>query len=97
MPRGLANVALVTSDAHAGLLEAITATLPGASWQRCRTHYAANLMAANLMAANLMAANLMAATRRPPGPGTAAMWVIAPRTVSSKVSAPAFAVTSCRS
>jgi transposase-like protein len=42
--RGLAGVALVTSDAHRGLTEAIGATLPGASWQRCRTHYAANLM-----------------------------------------------------
>jgi putative transposase len=44
--RGLTGVALVTSDAHAGLVEAIGATLPGASWQRCRTHYAANLMSA---------------------------------------------------
>jgi putative transposase len=43
--RGLTGVALVTSDAHRGLTEAIGATLPGASWQRCRTHYAANLMA----------------------------------------------------
>ena len=44
--RGLKDVALVTSDAHAGLVEAIGATLPAASWQRCRTHYAANLMSA---------------------------------------------------
>ena len=43
--RGLTGVALVTSDAHAGLVEAIGATLPGAAWQRCRTHYSANLMA----------------------------------------------------
>jgi putative transposase len=42
--RGLSGVALVTSDAHRGLTEAIGATLPGAAWQRCRTHYAANLM-----------------------------------------------------
>jgi transposase-like protein len=49
--RGLTGVQLVTSDAHRGLVEAIGATLPGAGWQRCRTHYAANLMAANLMAA----------------------------------------------
>ncbi|WP_425310692.1 IS256 family transposase [Ammonicoccus fulvus] len=42
--RGLGGVRLVTSDAHAGLVEAITANLPGAIWQRCRTHYAANLM-----------------------------------------------------
>jgi transposase-like protein len=38
------GVRLVTSDAHAGLVEAIAANLPGAVWQRCRTHYAANLM-----------------------------------------------------
>jgi transposase-like protein len=42
--RGLTGVKLVTSDAHRGLTTAISATLPGASWQRCRTHYAANLM-----------------------------------------------------
>jgi transposase-like protein len=42
--RGLSGVRLVTSDAHAGLVAAIGATLPGAAWQRCRTHYAANLM-----------------------------------------------------
>ena len=35
---------LVTSDAHFGLVAAIGATLPGATWQRYRTHYAANLM-----------------------------------------------------
>lgn len=39
-------VGLVTSDAHAGLVEAIGATLSGTAWQRCRTHYAANLMSA---------------------------------------------------
>lgn len=43
--RGLSGVKLVTSDAHAGLVNAIGATLPGASWQRCRTHYTTNLMA----------------------------------------------------
>ena len=42
--RGLTGVKLVTSDAHRGLVQAIGATLPGAAWQRCRTHYAANLM-----------------------------------------------------
>jgi putative transposase len=44
--RGLTGVKLVTSDAHAGLVAATAATLPGAAWQRCRTHYAANLMSA---------------------------------------------------
>ena len=42
--RGLTGVRLVTSDAHTGLKDAIAANLPGATWQRCRTHYAANLM-----------------------------------------------------
>ncbi len=43
--RGLTGVGLVTSDAHPGLVDAIGATLPGAGWQRCRTHFAANLRA----------------------------------------------------
>ncbi len=43
--RGLSGVRLVTSDAHAGLVAALGATLPGATWQRCRTHYTTNLMA----------------------------------------------------
>ncbi|WP_344808628.1 IS256 family transposase, partial [Microlunatus ginsengisoli] len=38
--RGLSGVSLVTSDAHPGLVAAVGATLPGAGWQRCRTHYA---------------------------------------------------------
>ncbi|MGA5521131.1 IS256 family transposase, partial [Streptomyces pseudogriseolus] len=42
--RGLSGVQLVVSDAHAGLVDAIGAVLPGASWQRCRTHYARNLL-----------------------------------------------------
>ena len=44
-PAACPGCRLVTSDAHAGLVAAIGATLPGAAWQRCRTHYAANLMA----------------------------------------------------
>ncbi|MEU8818236.1 IS256 family transposase, partial [Actinoplanes sp. NPDC048796] len=43
--RGLSGVRLVVSDAHAGLVNAIGAALPGASWQRCRTHYLRNLLA----------------------------------------------------
>jgi putative transposase len=42
--RGLAGVRLVTSDAHPGLLDAIAATLPGAAWQRCRTHFMRKLL-----------------------------------------------------
>jgi len=42
--RGLSGVVLVTSDAHAGLVAAIAATVPGASWQRCRTHYLRDLL-----------------------------------------------------
>jgi putative transposase len=42
--RGLHGVRLVISDAHAGLVDAIGATLPGASWQRCRTHFLRNLL-----------------------------------------------------
>src|ERR1700736_3546233 len=41
--RGLSGVQLVISDAHPGLIDAIGSVLPGASWQRCRAHYARNL------------------------------------------------------
>src|SRR2546427_7620256 len=43
--RGLSGVRLVVSDAHPGLVDAIASTLPGASWQRCRTHFLRNLLA----------------------------------------------------
>ena len=43
--RGLTGVQLAISDAHGGLTSALAAALPGASWQRCRTHFAANLLA----------------------------------------------------
>jgi putative transposase len=42
--RGLSGVSLVTSDAHTGLTAAVASALPGASWQRCRTHYLRNLL-----------------------------------------------------
>jgi putative transposase len=42
--RGLSGVKLVTSDAHPGLVDAIAATVPGAAWQRCRTHFMRNLL-----------------------------------------------------
>ena len=42
--RGLNGVKLASSDAHPGLVDAIAATLPGAAWQRCRTHFMRNLL-----------------------------------------------------
>jgi putative transposase len=42
--RGLAGVKLVISDAHAGLRAAVSAVMHGASWQRCRVHFARNLL-----------------------------------------------------
>ena len=41
--RGLSGVELVISDAHGGIKAAIATVLSGASWQRCRTHFMANL------------------------------------------------------
>lgn len=43
--RGLGGVRLVISDAHEGLKAAIRKCFQGASWQRCRVHYARNLLA----------------------------------------------------
>ncbi len=41
--RGLSGVELVISDAHGGIKAAIGTVLSEASWQRCRTHFMANL------------------------------------------------------
>lgn len=42
--RGLSGVKLVVSDDHRGLKSALAAELPGAAWQRCRTHFMRNLL-----------------------------------------------------
>ena len=42
--RGLTGVKLVVSDAHAGLTKAIRRQLQGCVWQRCRVHFARNLL-----------------------------------------------------
>jgi putative transposase len=43
--RGLAGVKLVISDQHAGLVKALKRCFQGASHQRCRVHFARNLLA----------------------------------------------------
>jgi len=42
--RGLTGVSLVIAGAHPGLVDAVASCLPGAVWQRCRTHFARNLL-----------------------------------------------------
>jgi putative transposase len=43
--RGLHGVKLVTSDAHAGLKEALASRLTGVPWQRCQFHLMKNALA----------------------------------------------------
>jgi putative transposase len=43
--RGLAGVQLVISDAHEGLKAAVARVLTGSGWQRCRVHFARNILA----------------------------------------------------
>ena len=57
--RGLAGVALVISDSHTGLKNAIAAVLDGATWQRCRTHFMRNLLTRVPKAAQAMVATLV--------------------------------------
>ena len=57
--RGLNGVALVISDAHPGLVDAIASTLPGSTWQRCRTHYMRNLLTRVPKSAQAMVATLV--------------------------------------
>jgi putative transposase len=56
--RGLSGVQLVISDDHRGLVEAVAAAL-GASWQRCRTHFARNLLTKVARTAQPMVATLV--------------------------------------
>ena len=42
--RGLGGVRLVISDAHEGLKTSIRKMFQGASWQRCRVHFARNVL-----------------------------------------------------
>jgi transposase-like protein len=57
--RGLSGVQLVISDDHQGLVDAISATLPGAGWQRCRTHYLRNLLTKVPKASETMVATMV--------------------------------------
>ena len=43
--RGVKRVKLVISDAHEGLISALSKVFSGASWQRCRVHFMRNLLA----------------------------------------------------
>ena len=42
--RGLADVDLVVSDNHKGLVKAIQKHFQGAAWQRCQTHFSKNIL-----------------------------------------------------
>jgi len=57
--RGLSGVALVISDAHQGLIDAIGSTLPGAAWQRCRVHFVRNVLTKVPKATQSMVATLI--------------------------------------
>ena len=68
--RGLAGVRLVTSDAHPGLVDAIAATLPGAAWQRCRTHFVRNLQTRVPKSAQSFVATIVRSIFAQPDPGS---------------------------
>lgn len=56
--RGLSGTALVISDAHVGLVDAVSATV-GATWQRCRTHFMRNLLTRVPRSAQALVATLV--------------------------------------
>jgi len=66
--RGLSGVQLVISDDHTGLVDAIGATVPGASWQRCRTHYLRNLLTKVPKASAAMVATMVRSIFAQPSP-----------------------------
>ena len=42
--RGLAQVDMVISDSHKGLVQAVKQCFQGATWQRCQTHFSRNML-----------------------------------------------------
>ena len=68
--RGLSGVAMVTGDDHAGLVNAIAAVLPGATWQRCRTHYHRNLLTRVPKTAQPWVSTLVRTIFEQPGPAS---------------------------
>ena len=57
--RGMGGVKLVISDAHCGIKDAIGAVLPGAAWQRCRTHFMRNVLSKVPKSAQSLVAGLV--------------------------------------
>ena len=57
--RGLTGVELVISDAHGGIKAAIAGVLSGASWQKRRTHFMANIASRSPKASWPMIATLV--------------------------------------
>ena len=61
--RGLRGVRLAVSDAHAGLVAAVSRVLPGCSWQRCLTHLQRDIRG-HVVSANLKLTTFANASRR---------------------------------
>ena len=66
--RGLSGTQLVISDDHQGLVDTIGATMAGASWQRCRTHYLRNLLTKVPKASETMVATMVRTIFAQPDP-----------------------------
>ena len=72
--RGLKGVKLVVSDAHEGLKAAVTKVL-SATWQRCRVHFARNILAhAGKQGRRLVAAFIGTAFAQPDAASAKAQW-----------------------
>ena len=66
--RGLSGTQLIISDDHTGLVNAVASVLPGASWQRCRTHYMRNLLTRVPKSSQTMAAAMVRTVFTQPTP-----------------------------
>src|SRR5438034_3596982 len=73
--RGLNDVKLVISDAHAGLKAAFGAALQGASWQRCRVHFMRDALGlATKSAQQMVAATIRTVYAQPDAAAAREQW-----------------------
>ena len=83
--RGLIGVRMITSDAHEGIIDAISKQFPDVPWQRCQFHFSRNITQKTPakyqkgLAANFRICSTVKPSRPPANAGMRLLLIITPR------------------